>query len=147
MASPASSVTPASAPAPKKSPWGAVVKAPAAVSLASIQREEQTHSDIVLATKLQIAEEVAVLGPEAAGACEGVMDDAELAAMLQREEEIAAGLAPAPPMNDDEALAAALQAEFDEEHERSITALEKKANQFTNGYVSSLVLIICRAII
>ena len=96
---------------------------------------------------------------------EGTLDDEQLALLLQQEELAAAGhaadagvyaslipgIAPqahsaptapatAPVASDatalsDEALAAALQAEFDAEHERAVSAMERRANLFTNRYL------------
>jgi len=116
------------------------VKPKSAVSLASIQKEELSRSDTVLAAKLQVQEEKSAFGGEAACASDShCVDDAALAARLQAEENGAAGAsAPAAhTIDEDAALAAALQAEFDaEQRENSVYAAERRANLFTDSKVS-----------
>lgn len=126
---------------PKKSPWGAPKKPAVTVSLSDIQREEQTSVDAKLATKLQIAEEAHTIAhyptpaplptseqfPQASA-----IDDSELAARLQEEENRLAGVSGPSLETSDELLAKALQSEFDAEHDYEISAREKKANLFTH---------------
>ncbi len=139
--------TPAGAIAPKSNPWGAMKKPSApAVSLKDIQRQEQCTADATFAAKLQRKEE------RAAGFHTQEDEDATLAAALQEEESAkaltqstlatstststptsTATATAAPPQHtlyDDAALAAALQAEFDAEHDSYVTAEERRANLF-----------------
>jgi hypothetical protein len=134
--------------APAAVPWGRS-SAAAPVSLADVEREQQAFADVQLAERLQHVEteqHVASLGVEATATASGSdipdMDgDLAFALKLQAIENTNAGVPTAVPSSEDdttqdEALAAALQAQFDQEHDERISQMERQANGFTSSKVS-----------
>ena len=129
-------------------PWGRSSASPH-VSLADIEREQQALADIQLAERLQYVEteqHAASLGVAASASASGrdipdLDGDLAFALKLQAIENNEAGVPAAPSSLDDdttqdEALAAALQAQFDQEHDERIGQMERQANGFTSSKVS-----------
>eukprot|EP00730_Choanoeca_flexa_P017058 TRINITY_DN8165_c0_g1_i1.p1 TRINITY_DN8165_c0_g1~~TRINITY_DN8165_c0_g1_i1.p1 ORF type:complete len:702 (+),score=202.80 TRINITY_DN8165_c0_g1_i1:85-2190(+) len=122
--------------------WGRPATRPP-VSLAAVEQEQQERADVELAQKLQVAESdyhAELLGVEAATAEPDIDADLALAMKLQAMEEQAAGITPSSQPTDDtsqdEALAAALQAQFNQEHDAHINELEKRANGMSPSKVT-----------
>eukprot|EP00054_Salpingoeca_dolichothecata_P032095 m.265606 g.265606 ORF g.265606 m.265606 type:complete len:585 (+) comp29256_c0_seq1:127-1881(+) len=109
-------------------PWKRSPVHVAHLSFADIQRQEQAERDAQIAKQLQEKEQQIAFGTP----------------VLQPEVKSSPDPAPSPlsskaqeqPVDDDHALALALQAEFDAEYNQRVTEQERKANQYTNSKVS-----------